>query len=109
MSKLSFVLAALLLSAAGVATAGVPVIELAPSAQLTGAAAPDRLALVGQRAVAAQPATRVSAPAVAADALVAERPQPPFVALLLLLGGCVVYLARHRGPGFALRPTRTLA
>jgi len=47
-------------------------------------------------------------PSTAAGMLVAERPRPPFGALLLLLAGCVVYLARHRGPGFALRPTRTL-
>ena len=112
MSSLRFVLAALLLSAAGFAGAGVPVIELAPSLEAQGGPS-GRLELIGERLPAAPVASAsqfpVPVPASAAAGLVAERPQPPFAALLLLLVGCVVYLARHRGPGFALRPTRTLS
>jgi len=120
MSTLRIALAAWLLAAAGTASAGVPVIELTPAAGVPGAAlqagrAPS-LMLVGQRAPAlpAQalpPAGRalpVVMPDTAAAMLVAERPAPPVAALLLLLAVCVMYLARHRGPGFALRPTRTL-
>lgn len=116
MSSLRFALAAWLLAAAGTAGAGVPVIELTPSmpAAAVQEAAPASLALVGQRAPAASVAMQAGRPlpavlpSTAAGMLVAERPRPPFGALLLLLAGCVVYLARHRGPGFALRPTRTL-
>jgi hypothetical protein len=76
--------------------------------------APSNLALVGQRTAGASAPAQSGRPlpavlpSTAAGMLVAERPKPPFGALLLLLAGCVVYLARHRGPGFALRPTRTL-
>jgi hypothetical protein len=117
MSSLRFALAAWLLGAAGTAGAGVPVIELTPSMAPTVAVqetAPASLALVGQRAPAAPLSAQAGRPlpavlpSTAAGMLVAERPRPPFGALLLLLAGCVVYLARHRGPGFALRPTRTL-
>jgi hypothetical protein len=127
MSTSSFALAALLLGAAGAANAGVPIIELAPalgaSVYLPQAGAaqvrvpgelpaqtPVRAELVGQRTPA--PAVRAdvafAVPASAAGMLVAERQQPSSGALLLLLAGCIVYLARHRGPGFALRPARTL-
>lgn len=122
MSSLRFALAAWLLGAAGTAGAGVPVIELPAKAAVQAAVSggtPASLALVGQRtALAGAPAAGAPAPggrplpavlpSTAAGMLVAERPKPPFGALLLLLAGCIVYLARHRGPGFALRPTRTL-
>lgn len=127
MSSLRFALAAWLLGAAGTAGAGVPVIELPAKAAVHAAVSggtPASLALVGQRtALAGAPAAGAPAagapapggrplpavlPSTAAGMLVAERPKPPFGALLLLLAGCIVYLARHRGPGFALRPTRTL-
>jgi hypothetical protein len=118
MSSLRFALAAWLLGAASLAGAGVPVIELPAASGVPAAAAAGgtsaSLALVGQRTPAASAPAQsgrplpVVLPSTAAGMLVAERPKPPFGALLLLLAGCLVYLARHRGPGFALRPAREL-
>jgi hypothetical protein len=92
MNTYKSVLAALLLGAAGVANAGVPVIQLAPDAQ-----------------GAASFAAYASAPQAGGEVvLVAARPAPPLGALLLLVLGCIVYRGRRRYHGFALRPVRTL-
>ena len=120
-----FALAALLLCAAGSAGAGVPVIELAPSAHAAAQAAapaqalqrsaarlsqdlPLELRLAGERPAPIRASAASTAFPVAAGELVAERRQPPFGGLLLLLVGCILYLARHRGQGFALRPAQPL-
>lgn len=110
MKPFKFTLAALLLATAGASAAGVPVIELAasslahiPLAQ-RAASAPQ---LVGQNAPL-PPAPAGVAVAGDAGVLVAERPQPPLSALVLLLLGCVIYLGRRRRQGFALRPARSL-
>jgi hypothetical protein len=92
MNTYKSVLAALLLGAAGLAHAGVPVIQLAPEAQ-----------------GAASFAAYADLPRAGDDAvLVAARPAPPLGALLLLVLGCIVYQGRRRNYGFALRPVRTL-
>jgi len=126
MSTSPFALAALLLGVAGAASAGVPVIELTPTMDAPVYAAQGdatqpgvpgvlraqaRPELAGQRqpAAGAVAGTAYPVPASAAGVLVAERPQPPAGALWLLLAACIVYLARHRGPGFALQPTRALS
>lgn len=127
MSTSPFALAALLLGVAGAASAGVPVIELTPTmgapvysvqGEATQPGVPGMLRAQARPELAGprQPAASASAvagtaypiPSSAAGMLVAERPQPPAGALWLLLAACIVYLARHRGPGFALRPTRAL-
>ena len=124
-----FALAALLLCAAGSSGAGVPVIELAPSAHAAAQAAapaqalqrgaarlsqdlardlPLELRLAGQRPAPIRASAASTAFPIAAGELVAARRQPPFGGLLLLLVGCIFYLARHRGQGFALRPAQPL-
>lgn len=135
MRTYEFVLAAFLLGAAGAACAGVPVIQLAPSAgeraqhvadaaqpqvmagALPPAASPagpvQRLQSAGSFASYSNGAFSVLASAAAGVSLttgplVAARPRPSFGAVLLLVLGCLIYLGRRRRHGFALRPARTL-
>jgi hypothetical protein len=138
MRTYKFVLAALLLGAAGACCAGVPVIQLAPPAgdsvrhvagaaqqqivpgALRPAASPagsaQRRQSAGSFASYASGAFSVLASAAAMPlttgthdgVLVAARPLPSFGAVLLLVLGCLMYLGRRRRHGFALRPARTL-
>lgn len=104
-----YTLAAMLLSTACVARAGVPVIELAPPAAAATVASTTPQ-LLGQRVPAPAPlaAPSLLQPGSAAGMVVAVRRQPSTGAMVLLALGCLIYLGRRRRQGFAIRPTRNL-
>lgn len=134
MSTCKFMLAALLLGAAGACAARVPVIQLkplmldgaghavavaqplVPVALLSAGGPEQRRQGAGSFAgaagnVLALPAGAALMPPMARTrygALVAARPLPALGPVLLLLLGCLVYLGRGRQRGFSLRPAHSL-
>lgn len=108
MRSYKFTLAALLLGAAGVSWAAVPVIQMAPSSGDSAGSfasyASGAFSILASGA-AAVPLTTMGA---GDGVLVAARPLPSLWAVLPLVLGSFIYLGRRRRNGFALRPAGTL-